>query len=285
MPVPVNILGIVFALTSSFVWGAGDFTGGFATRRTHQFQVLALSAGSGLAVLIAAARVLGESFPSPTSIAWAARGGAAGGLGIAALYRALSIGQNASVAPTAAVIGAAMPVVVGAFSLGLPAPSQLVGFALALAGIALISSSPRAAGAAAGTSRSSLLLACLAGVGFGGFFIFLGQVESGKILTPLIISRSLTLLTGLALMRFKRLPLPPLRANPIALLAGLLDAGGNLFYILARQYTRLDIAAVLSSLYPASTILLAGLILKEKASWGQWAGAALCLAAIALITL
>jgi drug/metabolite transporter (DMT)-like permease len=282
MPPATNLLGIVFALLSSFVWGAGDFTGGFATRRTHQFQVLVLSAASGLVVLIAAAILLGESFPSPGSIAWAALGGAAGGLGIAALYRALSIGQNASVAPTAAVIGAAMPVVFSAFSLGLPAPTKLAGFGLALAGIGLVSSGPAPAG---GASRSGMLLACLAGVGFGGFFIFLGQVESGKILTPLIVSRSLTLVTGLALMRFKRLPLPALTANPTALLAGLLDAGGNLFYILARQYTRLDIAAVLSSLYPASTILLAGLILKEKASWGQWLGAVLCLGAIGLITL
>jgi drug/metabolite transporter (DMT)-like permease len=282
MPPATNLLGIVFALLSSFVWGAGDFTGGFATRRTHPFQVLVLSAGSGLAVLIVAAIVLGESFPSPGGMAWAALGGAAGGLGIAALYRALSIGQNASVAPTAAVIGAAMPVVFSAFSLGLPAPLKLAGFGLALAGIGLISSGPAPTG---GASRSGLLLACLAGVGFGCFFIFLGQVESGKILTPLICSRSLALLTGLVLMRSRRLPLPPLKANPIALLAGLLDVGGNLFYILARQYTRLDIAAVLSSLYPASTILLAGLILKEEASWGQWLGAVLCLVAIGLITL
>jgi drug/metabolite transporter (DMT)-like permease len=278
----VSFLGITFALLSSFVWGAGDFTGGFATRRMHQFQVLVLSALSGLVVLIAAAVILGESFPSQGSIIWAMLGGASGGLGIAALYRALSIGQNASVAPTAAVIGAAMPVIFGAFSLGLPAPEKLAGFGLALAGIGLISSNPSGA---RGTSRQGLVLACLAGVAFGGFFIFVGQVESGKILTPLIVTRSLTLVTGLVLMGAKRLPLPSVKANPAALLAGLLDAGGNLFYILAKQYTRLDIAAVLSSLYPASTILLAGLILKEKASWAQWLGAALCIAAIVLITL
>ena len=86
-------------------------------------------------------------------------------------------------------------------------------------------------------------------------------------------------------MRLNRLPLPGLRSNPTALLAGLLDAGGNLFYILARQYTRLDIAAVLSSLYPASTVLLAGLILREKISGVQWLGVAICVAAIALITI
>jgi drug/metabolite transporter (DMT)-like permease len=127
------------------------------------------------------------------------------------------------------------------------------------------------------------VLACLAGIGFGGFLIFLGLVDPGKIFTPLIVSRCMTLCVGLLLIKLNRLPLPALSSNPTALLAGVLDAGGNLFYVLARQYTRLDIAALLSSLYPASTVILAGLILKEKISFRQGVGVGVCLAAIVLI--
>lgn len=276
-----EFLGVFFALTSAVVWGSGDFTGGYATRRSSQYHVLAVSAFSGLVVLIAAAFLWRESFSSLRGILWAGLGGFSGALGIAALYRALSLGHAASIAPTTGVIGAALPVIYGALTEGPPAPTRLVGFGLAFAGIWLVST-----GSSGGSrvTRQGFILACLAGLGFGGFFIFLGLVDKGKIFTPLIIARCLTFLTGLLLIWLNRLPFPSLTANPPALLAGLLDAGGNLFYILAKQYTRLDIAAVLASLYPASTVLLASIILKEKVSRAQWLGVAICLAAIALIT-
>ncbi len=282
MLLPANLLGIIFALTSAIVWGSGDFAGGYATRRNSQFQVLAVSAFSGLVILIVAGFLWRETFPSARGMLWAMLGGISGALGIAAFYRALSMGHNASIAPTSAVIGAALPVVFSSFTEGLPAFTRLLGFGLAFAGIWLVSTASNSQG---GVTRQGFLLACLAGLGFGGFFIFLGQVDRGKIFTPLVIARCLTLCTGLILIRLKRLPLLSLTSNPPALLAGVLDAGGNLFYVLARQFTRLDIAAVLSSLYPASTVLLASLILKEKGSRSQWVGVLICLAAIILITI
>jgi drug/metabolite transporter (DMT)-like permease len=112
---------------------------------------------------------------------------------------------------------------------------------------------------------------------------FLGLVDPGKVFTPLIISRCMTLSIGLILIRLNRLALPTLTSNPIALLAGILDAGGNLFYVWSRQFTRLDMAALLSSLYPAATVVLAGFILKEKMSARQVAGVVVCLAAITMI--
>ena len=278
--VPANLLGILFALICAAVWGSGDFAGGYASRRSSPFQVLVLAASSGLLVLILAALFWHETFPSTRGILWAMLGGISGALGIAAFYRALSMGHVSIVAPTTGVIGAALPVVVGAFIQGLLAPTKLLGFGLALVGIWLVSASSSSEGR---VSRKGIGQAVLAGIGFGGFLTFLGLVDPGKIFTPLIVSRSMTLFIGVVLIRLNRLPFPTISTNSTALLAGLLDAGGNLFYILARQYTRLDIAALLSSLYPAATVILAGLILKERVSFRQGLGVLLCLAAILLI--
>jgi drug/metabolite transporter (DMT)-like permease len=279
---PLNLLGALMALTSAAVWGSGDFCGGFATRKASQFHVLVLSALSGIGVLVVCAAIWRESLPSNRDLIWAMLGGAAGALGMAALYRALSMGHAAAVAPTSGVIGAALPVVFSLFTQVQPGPERLAGFALAFLGIWLVS---RTAAGGGRISRQTFLLACLAGTGFGGFFILIAQVEPGKIFLPLIAARSVTFVTALILLWINRMPLPALKGNPVALLAGVLDAGGNVFYVLARQFTRLDVAAVLSSLYPASTVLLASLLLKERVSRSQLAGVAICLAAIALITI
>ena len=102
--------------------------------------------------------------------------------------------------------------------------------------------------------------------------------------TGMALLGALNFIIALVLLWLNRIPFPAPRANPVTLLCGMLDAGGNIFYVLARQFTRLDVAAVLSSLYPASTVLLAALLLKEKISRNQLIGVVICLAAIALIT-
>ncbi len=281
MLLPANIIGVLFAITSAAIWGGGDFSGGLATRRSGQFQVLAVSALSGMVLLLVCAALWGESFPAFSGLIWPMLAGASGAVGLACLYRALSMGHTASVAPTSAVIGAALPVVFGIFTQGMPAPLRLVGFGLAFAGIWLVA---RPATAETTVSRQGFLLACAAGVGFGGFFILIAQGAADKVFTPLVIARGVTFCLALILLGASRQRFPSFTANPIALLAGVLDAGGNVFFLLARQFTRLDIAVVLSSLYPASTVILASLLLKEKASRAQWIGASLCLLAIVCIT-
>jgi drug/metabolite transporter (DMT)-like permease len=282
MLLSANLLGIIFALTSALVWGGADFGGGFATRRNNQFHVLALSALSGIAVLIVCAVLWRETFLSPRSVTWAALAGASGAIGVTILYRGLSMGNMASVAPTSAVIGAALPVGFGLMTQGLPTPAQMAGFGLAFVGIWLASRSIKTAET---PSRRGFLLGCLAGVCFGGFFILIAQVEAGKVFTPLIVTRGVSFSVALLLLRLYRLPFPSLTASPLAYLTGALDAAGNVFYLLARQFTRLDIAVVLSCLYPVITVLLASILLKEKVSPSQWAGVAACLAATVLITL
>ncbi len=272
--------GIFLALVSAAVWGSGDFAGGIAARRSHHVQVLALSAVAGL-LLLGIMALLSETLPSASDLRWAALAGLASAIGIASLYRGLAIGDTAVVASVAAVVTAVMPVIFAAFTIGPPGSTQLLGFALAVGGIWLVTRAPGKGEA----STTGLKLALLAGTGFGGFLILIGQIESDLVFAPLAMARSVTAATAIVLMVIFRIPLPSPSSNGVALLAGTLDAGGNVFYVLARQHTRLDVAAVLSSLYPIATVVLARLISNERVRPMQWVGAGVCLAAVALIAI
>jgi drug/metabolite transporter (DMT)-like permease len=275
-----SLLGALFALTSALVWGSGDFSGGVATRRTSQFQVLALSAVSGIIVLLVCGIMWGEALPPVSSLLWAAAAGASGAIGVAALYYGLSLGNTASVAPTASVVGAILPMLFSLLTEGSPGWVRGAGFLVALLGIWLVSQSPNAGEK---IFKQGMSLAFLAGIGFGGFFILITRVAPGQVFLPLVVARLGTLGVALVMMLSLRLNLPAPAANPVALLAGVLDAGGNVFYLLAKQFTRLDVVTVLSSLYPAATMLLAYLIFKEKVSRLQWVGAGLCILAVRMI--
>lgn len=279
---PSNMLGSLMAFISALVWGSADFTGGYATRSRNQFQVVVLSALSGLVVLIAATLIRQEGFPTWSGILWSALAGLSGFIAIAALYKALSIGESAIVAPTSAVIGAGLPMFFGFLTQGVPTLTKLIGFGLAFVGIWTVSQTSAQKTA---TSRKSFLLACLGGLGFAGFMIFISRVEADKVFSPLIVARVVVVAGSLLMVKVNKVGLPSLRGNWISLLAGVLDAGGNIFFMLARSLTRLDTAVVLSSLYPAATVILTGLVLKEKISAKQWVGVAICLAAIILITI
>jgi drug/metabolite transporter (DMT)-like permease len=274
--------GILFALTAALFWGSGDFSGGFATRKASPFQVLALSAIAGIVILAAAGLVTHETLPPATGIFWSLLAGLSGAVGITSLYTALSRGNAAAVAPISAVLGAAIPVGFTFLSRGSPAALQVVGFGLAFVGIWLVS---RSAPDKDQKPNSQVGLAFLAGAGFGGYFIFIGQVEGSGVFLPLLFARGVMFLGALLILAFKRQSLPSIRGNLVALLAGVLDAAGNVFFLLAITFSRLDFAVVISSLYPAVTVLLAGFILKEKVGNWQKAGVILCLAAIVLISL
>ncbi len=279
---PANLIGIFFALTSAAVWGGGDFSGGQAARKSHQYQVLLLAALSGILVLVVSALIRGEGLPTRHNLLWGGLAGAAGALGMAALYKALSMGNTASVAPTSAITCALIPVTFGLITSGLPSPAKLAGFAIAFIGIGLLSRTPTEGGQ---DFRRGMLLAFLSGIGFGGFFLFIAQVEKGQVFVPVLVARTVTLVIAFIMLRLSHLPMPGIRANPVAVLAGVLDTGGNVFYLLATQFTRLDIAALLSSFYPAGTVILARVLLKEKVTRSQLAGIILCLLALALIIL
>jgi drug/metabolite transporter (DMT)-like permease len=282
MILPPNLIGTLFALAAAAVWGSGDFSGGVATRKASPFQVLALSAISGVVILVLAALIWHESFPSTRGILFSLGAGVSGAVGIASLYYALSLGNSAIAAPTSAVLGASFPVIFTAFTQGMPSSLKVIGFMLAILGIWLVSSS---GGEKNIHANKAFLLSLLSGLAFGGFFICIAQVEPGKVFTPLIIARSAMFLAGLLLLAGNKLSFPSPKVHPIAVLAGVLDASGNVLFLLAKQFARLDTAVVLSSLYPAGTILLARFILKETITIKQWLGIAACLGAIALISI
>lgn len=272
--------GVVLALCSALVWGSGDYCGGRAARRLDPFQVLALAAVSGIGLLAAAALIAGESLPGLDSVLWSAGAGVAGACGIVALYRGLAVGNAATVAPLAAVVAAVLPVLFTVALEGAPQVVQLGGFVLALAGIGLVAR----ATPTGGDSHLGAKLGVLAGVGFGGFLILIAQVEAAAVYVPLAVARLVMLVTAVATLAARRVPLPAPFGTPIGLVAGVLDAGGNILYLLARQQVRLDVAAVLSSLYPVATVVLARLVSREPVTRMQWVGAVVCLMAVVLIT-
>lgn len=277
----MDLPGLISALASALVWGSGDFAGGLASRRSTQFQVVAIASLSGLLALALLAVVLHEPVPAPTSLGWAAAAGISGAAGMAALYRGLAGGRAALVAPTSGVVGAAVPVVVGSIVEGPPGAADLAGMAIGIVGIWLVSQG--GASSEDGKKYRGLLLGILAGMGFGGYFVLIAQVGSGPVFSPLVAAKLAAFAVALVAVAGERSSLPGVRENPIAPIAGVLDAAGNVLYLVAAQLTRLDFAAVLASMYPASTVVLSRVILHEGISRRQWAGGVMCLAAVALI--
>ena len=272
---------ILFGLASAASWGAGDFSGGVATKRNDVFVVIVVSQIFGVLLLAGLALLWQERVPAPAHLFYGGIAGIAGALGLVALYRGLATGNMGVVAPLTAVVAAGLPVLAGIFSVGLPSSEKLLGFGFAFAGIWTISRH----GHGPILARRALLLALLAGFGFGLFLIFIGQISDRAIFWPLVAARlsSMALLSLIILRRRSTSPQPPLRL-PLLALTGILEAAGNAFFALASAFGRLDIAAVLASLYPASTVFLAWLILDERLSRRQWLGITAILAAIILIT-
>lgn len=282
-----ELLAVAYGLASAAVWGAGDFSGGLAAKRGNVYIVVTLSQLVGLACLLTLALLLEGALPPARDLLFGALAGLAGVIGILALYTGLARGRMGVVAPMTAVLSASIPVIVGILTEGIPPVLVLVGFGLAVTAVWLLSGG----GNADGIRRDELGLALLAGLGFSLFFVFIDQLSTGVIFWPLTAARvaSVPLLLLFILGRRQwqgvttaRLPSSLL---PIIALSGILDSGGNYFFALAAQSGRLDIAAVLASLYPASTVLLARLILKETLGSRQWLGVGVALIALVLIAL
>lgn len=274
------IIAALFALSAAVAWGTGDFTSGLATRRVGPFYTLLLSFVVGLIGVTTLALVTMEQLPAPIDLAWGATASLLGTTGFVFMLRGFAIGRMSIVAPVSAVLAAAIPVLITAFFEGLPGYVQLLGFALAFVSIWLLSQREQDEGRPAGIG-----LALLAGLGFGLFFVALDQISEGAVFWPLVAGRLAACIALVVFALATRRKLIP-AAAPWGLLvaAGVLDVAGNFFFLSAVQTGRLDIASVLVSLYPAVTVLLAMLIVKERMTRVQAFSVALAVLAIALIT-
>jgi drug/metabolite transporter (DMT)-like permease len=268
---------IALALVAALVYGAGDFLGGLASRRSATVSVVVWSQGLGLLLLALVLPWFGGR-PASGDFVWGAVCGVAGAAAIALLYRGLATGTMGVVSPLSAVLGAAIPMLYGiAVHAERPPLLAYAGIAAALLAVVCVSA---AGDAERGKARSGVLEGVLAGIAFGAFFIALAQTRAAAGLYPLLAARisSVVLLAlgglafgGIANVRIAR------PALPLVLACGTLDMSANILYVIAAHSGMLAIVAVLTSLYPAATVGLAAIVLRERLNRLQWAGVALAL--------
>ncbi len=278
-----DALAMTYGLCSALSWGASDFSGGYATRAAGVITVAFLSQIVGALFLLALVLLLGAPMAASGSLMFGAMAGLCGAMGLMGLYTGLSRGRMGVIAPASAVFAALLPTLFAMLTQGLPAATVLIGFPLALAAVWLLSSSG-GMGKGQLSGGRELLLALLAGTGFGLFFICIHKAGGEGFLWTLLCARAASIsLFGLVLLTRGGIPAQSPRQMALIAVCGLLDTGGNALFAMAANLGRLDIAAMLCSLYPGVTILLACLLLKERLSLRQWGGVAAALGAIVLI--
>lgn len=274
------MVAVALGLTASIAWGTADFLGGLKSRTLSLLAVLAVSQTVALMLLAGATAIRGDGPPAGGDLALAALAGAGGVLGLAAFYRGLAIGAMAVVAPIGG-LGAALPVAVGVATGERPGPLAAAGIALALAGVVL---SAREEGDGGARVAAGVGLALLAALGFGTFLAAMDVAGDGDVLWALLVARGTSVaLLGVA-VAIARPALGELRGHEGAVVAiGVLDMAANALFALAATEGLVSVVAVLSSLYPVVTILLARAVLGERVRGAQQAGVALVLLGVVAI--
>jgi len=279
------LLSILFGLSAALGWGAADFMGGLASRRTGAYRAVLYGEITGLVFLIIALIGIREPLPNLAPLGMALFAGAIGTTGLLMLFHAMENGKMSIATPVSALMAAALPVLAGSILQGFPSLLTFVGFIFSLSAIWLIS---REEG---NHSRifahiGQLRLPLLAGFGFGTYFILVHEAAQQSTYWTMLASRMGGVLVMVVFMLARRKAWQISRdAWLLVVLNSLLDIAGNGFYIFASQTGRLDVAAVLSSLYPATTVLLAAALLKERLARSQAVGILLALTAIVFLTL
>jgi drug/metabolite transporter (DMT)-like permease len=273
-------IGVIFGLGSAAAWGAGDFVGGLAARRAGAIAVAAGATVVGFVVLLLLVAVVRPAFPPAEVIGLGGLAGVAGGIGLAALYRGLSLGSMGLVAAISGVGSVLLPLFVGVWLGGdVIGQWQWVGMGAALGAAAAASGATLG-----GVSRSALTMALAASMGFGLWYVILDQAAEVHELWALVASRGAAsvVVGGLAIARGGARGLRP--AWRLVLAAGLFDLGGNGGFVLARAVLPVGIAAALSGLYPIMTMLLARWVIGEALPRLAIAAVALAVIGIVLIS-
>jgi drug/metabolite transporter (DMT)-like permease len=271
-------LGLVSAAT----WGGSDFVGGVGARRAPAMLVVASGHIVSFLLLLGYCLAIHLAPPGMRSLLYAMVAGFECSLAMAVFYRALAMGAMGLTAALTGLMTALVPVIFSFFYDGPPGPLTMVGLATGLAAIWLITHTPAKGGP--GSPPMALLLGALAGTGFGVQLILFKLASGGGLLWTMTSARAAGSV-ALMLVILVKPPQGPWRGFwQTGIAAGLLDTIGNLFYLRATQFGRLDVAAVVCSLYPAGTILLAALVLKERPTRRQMAGMALAVGAVMLLS-
>ena len=275
---------LIIALLSAALYGTADFFGGLAARRAPALAATVVAQALGLGLVAIAMPLFPAERPSAIGTLWAAGAGVTGGTGVALLYYGLRVGRMSVVAPVTAVCSITIPVLV-AIGLGeRPGPLGLAGITVAVASVALISRHDDGAGKAQVRDRS-LAIALASGIAIGAFLVCLARAGSASGLWPLLIARATSTLALAAAAGVAKVPLSvPRAALPAALACGALDVLANALYLIATRGGPLGLVATLTSLYPASTVVLARVVLRERLRPVQSLGLACAAAAIVLIT-
>ncbi len=275
------IAAVLLAAGSAVLWGTADFAGGKASQRFNALAVALLSQVAGLPVLLLAIVVVGGRFPGAVDFGWAAAAGVTGLAGLALFYRVLASGAMAVVAPITGVTAASLPLAVGLVLDAAPPPLALLGAGFAVVSIALVSLGPR------GDRRSVgwpvVALAMLAGGCFGLFFALLAQTDPTTGMWPLVGTRIGSLTLGGALLAVHGgVPRLDRMGWRWTAPAGAFDISANALFLAAAQQGPLSLVAPIASLYPATTVLLALAVERERVRTVQWAGLGLAAAALVL---
>ena len=274
--------GAGLSLLAAAAWGGSDFAGGWGARKTSTLLVTAAGQIVSLAALLCICLILRLAVPATSFLIYAAIGGFEGAIALAIFYRALAMGAMGLTAALTGLLTALIPVVFELFNTSWPDALTSMGLVVGLAAIWLISQSQSSGGSA--TPARALFLGACAGTGFGAQLILFKMAAAGGVLWALTSGRIAGAVAILLIVAAKP-PQRPWRGFWLSgIISGSLDTVGNLFYMQASQIGRLDVAAVICSMYPAGTILLAGILLRERPTPRQLAGMGLALAAVVLLS-
>jgi drug/metabolite transporter (DMT)-like permease len=273
----------LLALLSAGLVGGADFVGGAVSRRLAPARVAALAQLVGLAFALPAALLVDWERVTTGDVAWSLVSGVSVGVGLALFYTGMRRGMISLVAPVTAAVGASMPAAWGLARGESPGTAAIVGMALAIVAIATVSLAPGQDSEA--QEAAAILLALGAGLLFGVFFIALALTHEDAGLWPVPLSRtaSAASLLALALVMTRGVSLPRQSVPAVGLIAGL-EVAAAATLLLALQRGPVSVAAVLASLYPVTTVLLAAGLLRERLNRAQMGGVALAFVAVVLVS-
>ena len=273
-----QVVTAVYGLAAVLAWGTSDFLGGYATRRANAFVFTTVVNIGGLILVATLASASHAQSPASRGMLWLLAGGASGGGALAIFYRALSTGRMGLTAPVAAVLSAAIPTVFSMFTEGVPGPIPIAGFLFAAVGLWLITR------AEDGNTPEGIGLAVVAGIGFAGFYLCVRQAGAGSALWMASFTRVGGLvITGLIVLVQRKFTDITAVGVRWGILTGCVDSLGTILFVRASQTGRLDEAVVISSLYPAVTVLLARMFLNEHFTRWRFVGLLAALAAVPMI--